>query len=258
MMLFVGQGMFRAVQESLAFGGAEGMLVHYETLFASRSFWAAAGVSVYVALVSSIVSLVIGLVITRTFVRVFAVDTWKLAAWFPMLIPHFVAAYLVLLFFAPAGWAASVLGTMLPPFVQSSAYTGVILTYIWKEVPFVILMLLPVYQELDWRMAEVSRSLGAGRFQTFRHAEWPHAGPVAVETALIMFIFILGAFEIPGLLGVTYPAMLPVLAFDWFYQSGWSERPLAQAMMVLVTAVSLVLAALVLSWVRRGRRRSYA
>ncbi|CAM3784779.1 ABC transporter permease [Alkalicoccus chagannorensis] len=258
MILFVGQGMFRAFQESLDVGGSSGIFANYEALAADGTFHAALGVSVYVAFVSTMLSLLLGLLVTRTLTSWMKSDTWKLGAWFPMLIPHFVGAYLILLFFAPTGWfasAAASAGLGFPVMVQDTAYIGVILTYVWKEIPFVVLMLLPVYQEMDGRMQEVSRSLGAGRWTGFRFTEWPWVRPVLLETGLILFVFVIGAFEVPALLGVTYPSMVPVLAFDWFYQSGWSTRPLAQAMMVLLMLGSILLALLLLTTAYRWRER---
>lgn len=259
MVLFVGQGIYRAVWESLEIGGSEGLFDNYQQLLGEGTFWASLRVSIYVAFVSSIISLVLGLWFTRMLFRLFRTDQWKLIAWFPMLIPHFVAAYIIILFFSPSGWFSALLeGSALtasfPVLVNDPLYIGVILTYVWKEIPFVILMLLPVYQEIDWRMEEVSRSLGAKGFSLFRTVEWPWTGPVIAEVFLILFVFILGAFEIPALLGITYPAMLPILAFEWFYQGAWANRPLAQALMVLVTFFSVLLAFTMLYAVHRSRR----
>ncbi|SDO52282.1 ABC transporter permease [Alkalicoccus daliensis] len=258
MILFVGQGLYRAFSESLHAG--DNFLENYEQLFTQGTFWSSLQISVYVAFVSTLLSLIIGLWITRTLFRLFRTDQWKLAAWFPMLIPHFVAAYIIVLFFSPSGWFSAVLESLplagtFPVLVNDPLYLGVIITYIWKEVPFVVLMLLPVYQEIDWRMEEVGRSLGAKGFTLFRTVEWPWAGPVTAEVFLILFVFILGAFEVPALLGVTYPAMVPVLAFEWFYQGGWSNRPLAQAMMIVLTFFSVLLSFCLLYAVQRSRRK---
>lgn len=258
-VLFVGQGLYRAVNESLNFGGGAALLANYDQLISEGTFWASLQVSVYVAFVSTVLSLLLGLWFTRMLFRLFQSDQWKLAAWFPMLVPHFVAAYIIVLFLSPGGWFSAVLESLplaasFPVLVNDPLYLGVIITYIWKEVPFVILMLLPVYQEIDWRMEEAGRSLGARGFALFRTVEWPWAGPVTAEVFLILFVFILGAFEVPALLGVTYPAMVPVLAFEWFYQGGWSNRPQAQALMVLLTLCSVFLAFSLLYAVHRSRR----
>nr|TXF86831.1 ABC transporter permease subunit [Alkalicoccus halolimnae] len=263
MLLFVGQGLFRAFQESMAFGGSEALFSSYEELLNDRTFWASFRISVYVAFTSTVFSLLIGLGLTRSLFRLFDTDRWKIIAWFPMLIPHFVGAYIVVLFFSPGGWFSSLTAEIgwiegirdFPIFVNDPLYIGVILTYIWKEVPFVVLMLLPVYQEIDWRMEEVGRSLGLRGWALFRAVEGPWVTAVLIEVFLILFVFIIGAFEVPALLGVTYPAMMPVLAFDWFYQAGWSERPLAQAMMVLLTAASVLLAFSLLYFSRKRRKK---
>ncbi|WP_246238183.1 ABC transporter permease [Alkalicoccus luteus] len=258
MAVFAAQGLYRAWLESVQVDGA-GLFSAYTELLTGRTFWASFGISVYVSFISAVLSVVIGLWLVRLLHRYFLRDDWKLAVWFPMLIPHFAAAYLTVLFFSPGGWFASVSASAgldgFPILVNDPLYIGVILTYLWKEIPFVVLMLLPVYQELDWRMEEAARSLGAGAWTRFKTVELPWSGPVLLEVWLILFVFMLGAYEIPVLLGVTYPSMLPVLAFEWFYQAGWSQRPLAQAMMVVLTAISAFTAFLLLYIIQRSRRR---
>ncbi|QKS72923.1 sugar ABC transporter permease [Paenalkalicoccus suaedae] len=260
-LLFVGQGLWTALSQSLVTDGSAPVLSNYEALLSRNEFWSSFRVSVYVAFTSTAISLVLGTLLTRAMFRLFkgSDQQWRLLAWFPMLIPHFVAAYIIVLFFAPSGYLSSVTASIgwidsiasFPVIVNDPLYIGVILTYVWKEIPFVVLMLLPVYQEIDWRMEEANATLGGGAWQTFRHVELPYVGPVSAEVFLILFVFILGAFEVPALLGVTFPSMLPILAYEWFYQAAWTNRPLAQAMLILLSVMSLLAAWLLFSLSRR-------
>ncbi|WP_233254429.1 ABC transporter permease [Salipaludibacillus keqinensis] len=259
----VGYGLFSAIVESLSTPENEGDFYYYIELWQNNTFLQALGISIWVAAVSTVISILVGLYLTRTMVRLFRKDHWKFLAWLPMLIPHFVAAYLVFLLFSPSGWVSSMfyqlgwIGSIgeFPVMVNDPFYLGVIFTYIWKEIPFVILMLLPVYQEMDLRYEDVSRTLGGSKWTVFKTVEFPWVWPVSIEVFLILFVFILGAFEVPALLGVTYPKMLPVLAYDWFYQAAWVNRPLAQAMMVCLSIVSLFAAILILTFSRRWRKK---
>lgn len=260
---FVGYGLYSAAKSSVAVEEGQPFYYHYQQLFQEGVFLNALAVSIWVAFISTAVSLVIGIWMTRRLVRLFKQDHWKFIAWFPMLIPHFVAAYIVFLLFAPSGWFSSVAFqsgwlenmSQFPLLVNDPYYIGVILTYIWKEIPFVILMLLPVYQEMDMRYEDVSRTLGGNGWTVFKTVEFPWVWPVSLEVFLILFVFVLGAFEVPALLGVTYPKMIPVLAYDWFYQAAWVNRPLAHAMMVFLSAVSLAAAFFILTFAQRWRSR---
>ena len=260
---FVGYGLFQAAQGSVSREEGDAFWANYQTLLAHGSFLRSLGISVWVAFSSTLISLVIGIWMTRRLIRVFRYDHWKFVAWLPMIIPHFVAAYLIYIIFAPTGWFSSLffqiglLDTIgqFPVLVNDPLYIGVILTYVWKEIPFVLLMMLPVYQEMDLRYEDVSRTLGGNSFTVFRTVEFPWVFPVSLETFLILFVFVLGAFEVPALLGVTFPKMLPILAYEWFYQSAWVNRPLAQAMMVLISLFAIMSAFFVLRFTSRWKSK---
>jgi len=262
-VFFVGYGLFMAAADSFATEGDQPFFHYYKELWNHDLFFYSLRISVWVAFISTMMSLVIGLFITRAMFRLFQLDHWKFLAWLPMLIPHFVGAYICFLLFAPSGWFSSIffqIGwlesmSQFPLLVNDPMYLGVIFTYIWKEVPFVVLMLLPVYQEMDQRYEDVSKTLGGSNWTVFKTVELPWVWPISLEVFLILFVFVLGAFEVPALLGVTFPKMIPVLAYDWFYQAGWVNRPLAQAMMVCLSLVAIAAATLILTISHRWRQK---
>ncbi|RSK29067.1 ABC transporter permease subunit [Bacillus sp. HMF5848] len=255
--ILVGYGLWMAGVESVSSEGT------YQNLLSNKDFIDSVGISIWVAFVSTILSICIGILITRTMFRLFKRDTWKILAWFPMLIPHFVAAYIAFIILAPSGWLSSLLYQLgfidsikdFPILINDAHYIGVIFSYVWKEVPFVVLMLLPAYQELDLRFEDVVRTLGGGTWKVWQTVELPWMWPVLLEIALILMAFIMGAYEVPALLGVTYPKMLPILAYQWFYEGNWVHRPDAQALMVLLSIVTIASTALILSISRKWQRK---
>ncbi|OXS59038.1 putative spermidine/putrescine transport system permease protein [Bacillus sp. V-88] len=239
-LLIPGLGIVLAMWESVRGGGAF-TFEHYRELFEQDRFITSVLFSLTVTAVSTILSLFIGLGIVKAFSPLLMETRHKLLVWIPMLVPHFVWAYLVYLLFNQSGFFSSIAGVMgwiddrsqFPILVQDRNGIGIMLTYVWKEVPFVTLMLLPVYATLSKGYKEVASLLGAGPYQTFKVAEWPFIYPVLIETGAILFAFIFTAFEVPRLLGVTSPQMLAILAYDWFYSGNWSDRPLAFASLVM-------------------------
>ncbi|BCB02075.1 ABC transporter permease [Bacillus sp. KH172YL63] len=239
--LIPGLGIILAVLESVV-EGESFTFRHYVEIFEHSRFSTSVLFSFTVTSVSTILALVIGLGIVKAFAPLLQDTKHKLLVWIPMLVPHFVWAYLVYLLFNQSGFFSNIVGgagwiesrSEFPILVQDRDGIGIILTYVWKEVPFVTLMLLPVYGTVSKRYKEVASLLGAGRFKAFWAAEWPFLFPVLIETGAILFAFIFTAFEVPQLLGVTSPQMLAILAYDWFYSGSWSDRPLAFAALVLV------------------------
>ncbi|WP_270179151.1 ABC transporter permease [Alkalihalobacillus sp. CinArs1] len=262
-LFLVGYGMWSAVIQSMQTIGGKWTFEFYEELFRSDSFLRSLKFTFWITLISTILSLVIGLVLTRILYRLFQHSFVKGLVWIPILIPHFVAGYLVFLFLSQSGLLSSLLfqiglindRSMFPILVQDTRGVGIILTYVWKEVPFVILMLLPVYYEIDHRYSEVVRTLGGSKWDEFKTVEWPWLLPILLEVAIILIAFVSTAFEVPYLLGVTRPEMLPVHAFDWFYSGDWSNRPLAFAAMIIPGGVSLLLAGISFKLIQKHRLR---
>lgn len=243
-LLIPGLGIVLAIFESVRDGGTF-TFAHYQELIVEDRFISSVLFSLMVTSISTILALVIGLGIVKAFSPLLKDNKHKLLVWIPMLVPHFVWAYLVYLLFNQSGFFSNVAGLLgwiddrsqFPIVVQDRNGVGIILTYVWKEVPFVTLMMLPVYATLSKRYKEVASLLGAGPYQAFWVAEWPLIFPVFIETGAILFAFIFTAFEVPQLLGVTSPQMLAILAYDWFYSGSWSDRPLAFASLVLTGLV---------------------
>lgn len=257
----IGYSFVMATAESLS--NSPSLFSNYEMVFNNDSFKESLWISFKVAWSSTILSIIIGMILTRILYHFFIHDNWKYIVWFPMLIPHFVAAYLIFLLFSQTGWFSSLLFQMgvinefptFPILVQDKSYFGVILSYVWKETPFVVLMLLPVYQEIDHRYTEVVKTLGGNNWDVWRSVELPWLWPTIVEIAIILFTFILFAFEVPALLGVTFPKMLPILAYEWFYEGDWSKRPYAQALMVSVSFITVAGSVIILLFLDRWRKR---
>lgn len=241
-------GLVQAFLQSLRKDGAL-PFEFYQRLFESDRFLASLGFSVQTALISSLISLVIGVLLTRACYQLLENYAPRLIVWLPMLFPHFVWGYMVILLLSETGVLSQVLqmsGILsdsggFPTLTRDSNGLGIIITYVWKEVPFVILMLLPVYTSIKPEYYDLVKNLGGNSLRQFTSVEWPHILPVMIETFLIIFSFTLSAYEVPALLGTTFPEMVSVLSYDWFYGSTWEDRPLAFAAMVSLSLIILVL-----------------
>ncbi|MFB5663977.1 carbohydrate ABC transporter permease [Alteribacillus sp. HJP-4] len=260
----VAYALIQAVLQSLKPPDGIGWTVEaYKDIFKNKQFWRSSGFSAYIAGVSVLISVPLGLLFTKLLYGQLLNNNSRVMAWIPMIFPHFVAAYLVLLIFSQSGMISSVAAFFgwvkdpsgFPILTNDRHGIGILISYIWKEIPFVILMLLPVYFEMDDKLKDVSAALGGSRLHQFKDVEWPQLKPTVVETSIIIFAFVLGAFEVPYLIGASSPQMGAVTAYEWFFSGNWEERPQAMAVMVLYTTGILALAALCLLKIRKWRRR---
>lgn len=174
-------------------------------------------------------------------------------------IPHLVGAIGVLYLFSQSGLVSRLTTATgvtdapadFPAMVADPWAIGIILQYIWKEVPFIGVIVLAILLSVGEDYESVARSLGASRWQAFRYITLPLIMPGVVSASIIVFAFTFGAFEIPFLLGRTSPAVLPVLSFRSYTNVDLAARPEAMAMAMVIAFLSTLLISAYMSLSRR-------
>ena len=265
-VLFVG-GLGVALVQSLgympAIGLTEWSLDAYRQVLGDEDFVDSLLLTLYVSGVSTGLSTVLAvlaaLALRRSRGRISAV-VFQL----PITIPHLVAAVGIALVVAQTGLGArlaAVLGLIgepkeFPALLYDRYSVGIILTYVWKEVPFIALVVLASLRGVASELEEVARTLGAGAWQRFWYVVFPVISPSVVAASLLVFAFTFGAFEVPYLLGKSYPTMLPVMAYNEYREIDLAARPAAMAINVLIALITGAAAAVYLRLARDlgGRR----
>jgi putative spermidine/putrescine transport system permease protein len=167
-------------------------------------------------------------------------------------VPHLVGAIGILYLVAQSGsfarlaHAAGLIATPgdFPALTHDPWAIGIILQYVWKEVPFTALILLANLQAIGPGHEAAARSLGASRWQAFVHVTLPLILPGLVAASALVFAFAFGAYEIPLLLGAHAPEALPVAAWRGFTDTDLARRPEGYAMAMVIAGIGLLLLAL--------------
>ncbi|GAB7387835.1 hypothetical protein BSNK01_16720 [Bacillaceae bacterium] len=234
---------------------------------AAASFLCSLAVTTGTAGAAAFLAGLAGLAIVLVLVRYASSARWlQILLQIPMGIPHLLAAYLLAQVLWQSGWFSRLayrLGWIremgrFPVLVQDPWGIGVLLAYLWKEIPFIVLLLFPFAMNIMREWGETAGALGASFFQTVRWVLLPLLLPLWVGGMWVVFAFVLAAYEIPALLASTSPGWVPVLAWQEYALFGLERRPVAMAMNLVLTAVALFvgigLFALERRWYRRGRR----
>jgi len=259
-VLFAG-GLATAFIQSLgympAIGQTELSLDAYREILTGEEFLSSLALTFYVAGASTIISTVLAvlaaLALRRSSGRVSSV-VFQL----PITIPHLVAAVGIALVVGQTGLGARLAAALgligeprdFPALLYDKYSIGIILTYVWKEVPFIALVVLASLRGVASELEDVARTLGAGAWRRFWYVVFPVISPAVVASSLIVFAFTFGAFEVPYLLGKTYPTILPVTAYNEYRDTDLAARPVAMAINVLITLVTTVVAAVYLRLAR--------
>ena len=252
-VLFAG-GLAAAVAQSLGYmpavGETELSLDAYREVLTGEEFLSSLGLTFYVAgsstAISTVLAVLAALALRRSSGRISSV-VFQL----PITIPHLVAAVGIALVVSQTGLGARLAASLgligepadFPALLYDRYSVGIILTYVWKEVPFIALVVLASLRGVTAELEDVARTLGAGAWQRFWYVVFPVIAPGVVAASLIVFAFTFGAFEVPYLLGKTYPTILPVMAYNEYRDTDLAARPVAMAINVLVTLVTAAVAA---------------
>ncbi len=226
----------------------------------SKSLLLTLHISVTSTLIAAAVSVALALAITR-----WAADSRAInfILQIPLTVPHLVIAISVLLLLAPAGLFSRLLSTLsiisnpsaFPLLINDKWGIGILTVYIWKEIPFITFMLLSVLKNMGTELLEAGASLNASRFQRFFYIILPIIAPSLGAACLIVFAFTFGAFEVPYLLGRTYPLVLPVWAYKNYSDIDLLARPEGIALGLIIAVIvilSIIFSQLMLAF---GRKR---
>lgn len=128
---------------------------------------------------------------------------------------------------------------------------GAVLTgMVYQAFPYTVLVLYPGLVRLDPTLTEAARTLGASPLGSFLTVVVPALRNTIVATFVMVFIFALGSYLLPQLLGRPRHWTLSVHITDQaIYQS---NMPFAAAMAVFLVLVTLGLVALTVLAGRRG------
>jgi sulfate transport system permease protein len=110
----------------------------------------------------------------------------------PFALPTAVAGIALTALYAPNGW----IGSILEPRGIKVAFTplGVLVALIFIGLPFVVRTVQPILEDLETELEEASASLGAHRWQTFRHVLLPILTPALLTGFALAFARAVGEY----------------------------------------------------------------
>lgn len=259
----LGVGLLRSFNYMPVIGLNDPNLDAYRSLLSSSEVYRSFGLTLYIATTSTVIATVLAVAAALLLRRSFpgrAVASFLVQL--NLTIPHLVGGIGILYLFSQSGsfarlaheYAVIAKPADFPALIFDPYAIGVILTYVWKEVPFITVITLATLQALGDDHETIARTLGATRCQAFRHVLLPQIMPGVLAASAIVFAFTFGAYEIPALLGASHPQTLPVIAYRSFTDVDLAARPQAMALAILIALISALMI-VVYSRALRGKGR---
>jgi putative spermidine/putrescine transport system permease protein len=142
------------------------------------------------------------------------------------------------------------IGVMAEPVALTPSFAAVLTGMVYQALPYTVLVLYPALARLDPSLTEAARSMGATPLRAFFDVVVPVSRATILATLIMVFVFALGSYLLPQILGRPNHWTLSVLITDQaIYQS---NIPFAAAMAVFLMLMALALVGLTLM-VGRGR-----
>lgn len=201
-----------------------------------------------VAFLSTLVSVLLAVVLAGALRR--RGTLIRALATMPVPVPHLLAAAVAVLWLAPGGLAERIVGELPVELIRDRQGLGIVLVYVYKETPFLMLLLLAAMGRSLSEREEAAAMLGAGPWQRLRWVIWPTIrGPLMVGT-IVVLAFVVGAFEVPLAVGPNQPTMLAAYAFEATPGDVIAGEQVAAATLVLTTVIAVALAAVAVRFAR--------
>ena len=143
-----------------------------------------------------------------------AVSVLKNLYRWPLFIPFIVAAQCMRTFLAKNGIMNNTFATIGLVDVGSLSglldWRGIIVTFVWKQTPFVTLLVAGAMAALDRGMIEAARNLGASRPRILVEIVLPQVSGAMAVGLILSFVTMLSVLSVPVMISGGAPTMITV------------------------------------------------
>ena len=256
-ILPIGFSIVYAAAYSLGLAGllSDGLTVrHWQVLYESAEIVSSFGLSMYIAGSTVVITLAAALIITLSLRSSLQRGSLSYAIYLPLAIPAVVAAFITFQLFSGAGFLARIainLGWIseigqIPEMINDAFGIGIIIAHVFLATPFFTLLFNEIYSTENIEgLSQLGSTLGASSGQLLYRVKIPILLNRGATNLVLLFISVLGSYEIPLLLGRQAPQMVSVLALRKYQMFDISEKPEAFIVALLYTLIVLVLIAFI-------------
>ena len=234
-------------------------LAQYRQIFQQPLYWNVFGISLKIALVSTIVSLVASYIVASTllFVRPLTRSIMLALILVPFWTNVLIRCYAWILILQKSGLVNLVAVQWLHLFSQPLSLlfnmSSVLIGMVHYLIPINILILYTAMQRIDLRLLQAAKGLGANPAVAILHVFVPLSMPGVFASSMLVFVISLGFFVTPALLGGPQQLTLAMQINSSFTDTvDWA---LGSALAVILLVVTLVFIGLYLALQRKQASR---
>jgi ABC-type spermidine/putrescine transport system permease subunit I len=160
----------------------------------------------------------------------------------PLFIPFIVIGQMMRSFLAKNGLLNNGLeaARLLDPLSAASFldWRGILISFVWKQVPFVTLMVAGALAALEASQIEAARNMGAGRPRLLFDIALPQIRAPLTVACVLTFVTLISVLSVPAMLSADSPTMITV---DMAYRiTTFGDYGIANALGVVSYAMTAV------------------
>lgn len=225
-------------------------LSHWATVLSGGELWVSLALSAGVAFASCLIAATGGMAIALALRPHLERGPLSYAIYLPLAMPFVVGAFVGFETLSGAGMISRLAYSLgltqgiagFPSLTNDALYLGVIATHALLALPFLAVVFAQLYEsESIDAYAALSRSLGASGAQTLFRVTLPMLLRRARPNLVLLFIVLLGSYEIPLLLGRQSPQMISVLTVRKYQRFDLLQKPEAFVIAIVYTVAILLL-----------------
>lgn len=238
-----------------------GWTTHYwELTLTSGELWEALGFSLFIATVVMAISLFFAITLVMSWIKQFDKGWLSYVLYLPLAFPAIVMAFFSFQLLSKGGFLSRLFYKLniidhlysFPELVNDQYGIAIIFSLCLLIVPFFTILYANIYaNEKIENLIQSAQTLGATRRQIKAKIIIPILLKKSTFTMVLFFIFIMGTYEIPLLLGRQSPSMLSVLVIRKLQRFNLADIPQAYA----ISVIYMVFISIVLWLVYRSQRK---
>jgi putative spermidine/putrescine transport system permease protein len=226
---------------------------YWHIVLCNTSFWFSLLFSLFIGIISIALATTVAMMLVLRYKIGWLKKGKRFIISVPLVIPPVVTAFLLLQWFSKSGLASRIcyhLGLVnslqkFPDLVNDKWGLGLIFAHVLLATPFFTLLFANIYKDTNMEeYHDLSSSIGASNVQYYKRVLFPILFRQSLPNMLLYIIFVMGSYEIPLILGRSYPQMLTVYAVQKLNRYNLDDKPQAYVITILFTG--LVMAALTL------------
>ncbi|MGX6590596.1 ABC transporter permease [Cetobacterium ceti] len=256
MCMFFLYGLYYGVSNSFGYkkivGKSGFTLEYYKKVLESRGFYESLFFTSKIAIISGIIAVLISIFVMYIFYlnlkyKYVKSQLFQRVIESPLLVPYLIGAYIILIFFMQSGILSLFLEKIgiidnyksFPIITNDKFGVGIIITYVWKTVPFILMMGIPVIKRINTRWDSLGKIFNLSDFQFFKKILLPLLFPTLTISFFIILAYFFASFETPYILGVTYPESLAVYVFNIYSRGKLEDRSIVMVINIFISLISL-------------------